>query len=283
MRYDLAADFSDQGVPPFRSYPPSRLQRIAITLGHRLPQNYAGQRAAGWIRRIVQATANAPVDVEVLGIRMRLRLNDNSCERRLMVTPHFFEPASLHALGQQFRPGFRFVDVGANVGTYSLLAARAGGNNAKVLAIEPNPGLTKRLRENAALNGLDIIVEQVAASDRNGKVTLRRDSNNLGASTLVANVNVRSQAPPLEVIGAKILDVVGKHGFDRIDAMKLDIEGGEDKALMAFLKEAPKNLWPAFLLIEHNRDVWQWDLEAELVERGWRRLDNGENLMFERS
>lgn len=283
VRYDNAAELLDQGVPTFQSYPPNRLQSLAIGVGRRLPNAYLGQRMAGWIRGMMQATARQPVDVEVLGMRMRLRLADNSCERRLLVTPHFFEPDSLAALAARIGPGFRFVDVGANVGTYSLFAATRGSPNAKILAIEPNPRLTKRLRENAILNGFDIAIAQVAAGDFNGVMMLRRDGNNLGASTMVPEVAVRRQEPPLEVGCAKILDLVIQHRFERIDAMKLDIEGGEDKALMAFLEEAPRHLWPSFLLIENNSGVWRWDLSSELVKRGWSPVESRENLMFERS
>lgn len=282
MRHDIAAEHLERGVPPFSSYPPNRLQRLAIGLGHRLPHNYAGRRAAGWIRRLMQATARTPVDVEVLRMRMRLRLDDNSCERRLMVTPQYFEPVSLHELQRRIEPGFHFVDVGANVGTYSLIAANGGGRSAKILAIEPNQALTERLRENAILNGCNIAVEQVAASDTNGSLTLRLDENNLGASTLLPHANARRQERPLDVSGVKIIDLIRKHGFEKIDAMKLDIEGVEDTVLMAFINEAPEHLWPKFLLIEHNKDIWQCDLEAELVNRGWRQVPSNENLLLER-
>ncbi len=279
----MAAEHLEKGFPPFDSFPPSRLQRLAIGLGQWLPPTYAGRRAAGWIRGFVQASADAPVDVEVLGVRMRLRLNDNSCERRLLVTPHFFEPDSLQELARRVGPDIRFVDVGANVGTYALLAAQAGGDRAKVLAIEPNPGLTQRLRENTFLNGFNIAIEEFAAADFNGTMTLRRDGNNLGASTMVPKVKVRWQEPPMEVQCAKIFDLVAKHGFDRIDIMKLDIEGGEDKALMSFLKEAPEHLWPAFLLIEDSSDVWTLDLRSELLNRGWSHVEGSGNLMFARN
>lgn len=278
----MAAEHLGKAFPPFHRFPPSRSQRLAIRLGQRLPPTYLGQRVAGWIRGYVQASAESPVDVEVLGVRMRLRLNDNSCERRLFVTPHFFEPASLNQLSRRLKANVRFVDVGANIGTYALLAAQAGGKGAKVLAIEPNPNLVNRLRENIFLNDFEVAVEQVAASDFNGKTTLRRDGNNLGASSTVPKVKVRWQEPSMDVDCAKIFDLVRKHGFDRIDVMKLDIEGGEDRALMAFLIEAPEHLWPRFLLIEESSDVWKWDLKSELVSRGWSPVQGRGNLMFER-
>lgn len=279
---NLTAQQLENAVVPYGSYPLNRSQRWAINLGRRLPNNYAGRRAAGWIRYLVQATARTPVDMEVLGMRMRLRLGDNACERRLLVTPQYFEPVSLYELRQRVEPGFHFVDVGANVGTYSLLAASRGQECAKILAIEANPGLTKRLRENAILNGFKIAIEQVAASDRDGRATLRLDENNLGASTLLSHVNVRGRSRQIEVHAAKLFDLVCKHGFARIDAMKLDIEGHEDSVLMAFINEAPEELWPKLLIIEHNKNIWKCDLEAELLKRGWRQIRSNENLLLVR-
>ena len=66
------------------------------------------------------------------------------------------------------------IDVGAYTGLYSIIAAQAG---APVLAIEPNPSAVDRLHENAAINGVDIDVNQIALSDRPGPINLHLKGN----------------------------------------------------------------------------------------------------------
>lgn len=72
---------------PFGTFRPTRLQDIVRDIGGRLPRNWPGRRFSGWLNYLMQTTYRRPVDVVVLGQRMRLHLDNNSCERRLMVTP----------------------------------------------------------------------------------------------------------------------------------------------------------------------------------------------------
>ena len=65
--------------------------------------------------------------------------------------------------------------------------------------------------------------------------------------------------------------ILDEAGVTRIDALKIDIEGFEDRALIAFFKEAPQTLWPRAVVIEHlSRDEWQQDCIADMIARGYR-------------
>ena len=79
----------------FGTFPVTRLQHCVTGLGRTLPRNRVGRRLSGWLRALAQGTAAGPVDMEVLGVRMRLYLDNNASERRLLVTPHFFDPNDL--------------------------------------------------------------------------------------------------------------------------------------------------------------------------------------------
>lgn len=272
-----------QRTAEFLTYAPSPLQRFCVAIGGRLPHGWLGKRVSGWLRALLQATSGAPVDMEVLGVRMRLNLKDNSCERRLMVTPQFFDPDELAALKSRLHRGFSFVDVGANVGAYSLFVARHCAH-AHVLAVEPHPAILSRLKENIALNGFDIPVEAAAVSDFLGTMTLYTDSNNLGATTMQTDNPVRGERGKIEAPVRPLFDIVKKHGFDHIDAMKLDVEGGEARALMPFLEQAPEGLWPSMLIAENNEAKWECDLIGELQQRGWKfeRETRGSNFIMVR-
>src|SRR5687767_10821855 len=83
------------------------------------------------------------------------------------------ELAVQQAVVDSLRPGDVFVDVGANIGFFSLLAARAVGPDGRVIAIEAVSELAAAVRANAALNGFtQIEVVEAAASDAAGEVEL---------------------------------------------------------------------------------------------------------------
>lgn len=254
---------------PFGTFRPTRLQDIVRDIGGRLPRNWPGRRFSGWLNYLMQTTYRRPVDVVVLGQRMRLHLDNNSCERRLMVTPQFFDPEELAVLRERMHPGFQFVDLGANVGTYSVFVGMLAGPGARVLAVEPQEALLPRLRANIALNGLDVTIAPVAVGDREGTIEFAVDSNNLGFTSVNTARRGRAEPKIVSLPMRKLLDLVQEHGFERIDALKADIEGAEDLALLPFFDAAPRTLWPRLLIIENNVREWRRDCIAEIAARGY--------------
>lgn len=114
------------------------------------------------------------------------------------------------------------VDVGANVGTLALSAARLVGPGGKVYAIEAHPRIFSYLRGNAALNGFDNVeLYNVALDARDGVVRFSDDRYDDGANSVVA-----AAAPaPFEVAARRLDDVVPSGG--PIALLKLDVEGYE--------------------------------------------------------
>jgi FkbM family methyltransferase len=259
-------------IDPFGTYRPNRFQDLARDIGRRLPRSWSGKRISAWLRSILKSTAHQPIDVMVLGHRMRLHMGDNACERRLMVTPQFFDPEELAILRSAIRPGFQFIDLGANVGTYSLLVAHRAGPGARVLAIEPQAVILERLRENIALNNLDIMVAPVAVSDHEGIIEFKTDENNLGGTSIHLDRKGRGDHSLKRFPARKLLNLVQEHGFARIDALKADIEGAEDVALIPFFDEAPRSLWPRLMIIEVNGREWRRDCVAHLIGLGYTAL-----------
>jgi len=267
-------------IQPFGTFPPNRLQNAVRNIGRRLPRNWPGKRFSGWLRFLLQATSSQPIDVTVLGQRMRLRLRDNACERRLMVTPQFFDPVELEILRSVVRPGFQFVDLGANVGAYSIFVGRLAGPDARILAIEPQDTMLARLRENIALNGLDIRIAAVAVADREEVAEFAVDLNNFGYTSLNLNRRGRGERRVIRLPVRKLLGVIKEHGFERIDALKADIEGAEDLALISFMEEAPPSLWPKLIIMENGAQEWRRDCVAFLLERGYERVWGRGNIVL---
>jgi FkbM family methyltransferase len=125
-------------------------------------------------------------------------------------------------------PGMRALDVGANIGYYTLLAANAVGSTGKVYSFECDPANARFLRHNVKLNGVADVVTIVpkAATSHAGVVQLFADRTNSLLSSLV----VEGQATAsIEVESTTVDDAISP--LERIDVAKVDVEGGEVDAI----------------------------------------------------
>jgi FkbM family methyltransferase len=222
------------------------------------------------LRSLLSRVRTAPLDLEVLGQRMRLHPGNNACEKRLIVTPQFFDPDELAFLKTRIKPGFIFVDIGSNVGTYTVFTALRGGPSARVIAIDPNEIVLERLRFNVAANGLENVrVLQTALGDSEGTAELAIDVKNMGGSSLRLDRNSRAGTRLVRVPVRRLLDVVTDEGLPRIDALKIDIEGYEDRVLVPYFNSAPEHLWPGTVIIEKSAGSWETDCLAFLHKTGY--------------
>ena len=125
-------------------------------------------------------------------------------------------------IGGLFPDGGVFIDVGANVGLWSV---HLGPRASKVVAVEANPVTVPELRENIALNGLGNVIEvlEVAAWDSDGELSLLNPS-----ATQDPMAGTMRTVPPeegLELVPCRRLDEV--LDVDRIDLVKIDTEGAD--------------------------------------------------------
>ena len=123
-------------------------------------------------------------------------------------------------------------DVGANAGIFSL-AALAVQRDALIHAFEPTPEIASRLRETAAMNGLNQLdVHEVAVSSHEGRAALRRYRGELGTNEGM-NFTTTPTAADDELVPMICLDrFCVDHAIERIDLLKLDIQGNEHRALV---------------------------------------------------
>ena len=106
-------------------------------------------------------------------------------ERTILLCGQFDEQVE-ETLAAVLRPGAVFYDVGANIGYYTLRAARLVGQAGQVIAFEPHPGACTRLRRNVVLNGLTTVrVFELGLSDTTGEATLHVPAGNAGGASLV--------------------------------------------------------------------------------------------------
>jgi hypothetical protein len=172
--------------PGHGAYAPGLPARIGLALGRRLPAGPDGvARRRGRAPAGAVGLTDGRSDVEALGLKLRLHPKDNLSEKRLFLTPQCFDPVELDALRRFMAPGKVFVDIGANAGAYSLVAAKAGGPSARVIAVEPQREMRRRLMFNARQNDLhNIECSAVALSDYEGEEVLRMVEGNRGGANL---------------------------------------------------------------------------------------------------
>lgn len=281
----LASPLPMKDTQPYGTYAPAGLvARIAERTGRFSPDTWRGRRLALALRRLaITLLRGQPLDVERFGARMRLYPYNNNCEKKVLFTPQFFDPRERALLRERLPADCVFLDIGANIGAYALFVAAFAGPRARILAVEPQPDVFDRLTYNIAQNPFGTVKAVACAlADRAGELTLFIDPRNRGESSLkIVGTNEGAQ---IKVPAMTLLDLVRGEGIERIDAIKLDVEGAEDLILEPFLREAPPGLLPKLLLVENGTDRWQLDLPKHLESHGYREIARTRlNLMFERT
>jgi FkbM family methyltransferase len=143
-----------------------------------------------------------------------------------------YEPGVVRGLEELVRPGWTAVDVGANIGYFTLLMANLVGPQGKVIAFEPLAENFRILRENIQLNGhANVVVENLALMSRTERIELR--SATPGAITWVASVKIdQNSAVESQSVEAVTLDeYVQTKGIAKVDFLKIDVEGAEASVL----------------------------------------------------
>jgi FkbM family methyltransferase len=268
---------------PFGTYHAPRLAQRLIDWTQTLPNTWLGRRLHVLLRHIaIPLLKRAPLDVERLGARMRLMPYNNICDKKVLFAPQFFDPDEMELLRARIGERFTFVDVGANIGAYSLFVAAHAGHNARILAVEPQPDVFDRLTYNIRQNPFGTVkAVACAVADKPGELTMFLAERNRGESSVKI---VGTGEEMIRVPATTLLTLVTQQGFTHLDAIKLDVEGAEDIILEPFFRDAPAALYPSLIIIEKGGGQWQIDLPALLRERGYRLLrETRLNLIFERA
>jgi FkbM family methyltransferase len=189
--------------------------------------------------RPVPDTAQAPSHTEIGPGRTIARLKsghslyvdprDTIVSRRILESGHW-EVWTTMAVLSLLRRGDRVVEVGANLGYYTVLMADRVGPGGAILSLEANPRLAAMIEDSVALNGFQdrVSVLNRAALDKPGPISFVTSTSNSGAG----HVRILAEAPFADAetitIDAVRLDDVCP---DRIDFIRLDAEGCEPQIL----------------------------------------------------
>lgn len=174
-----------------------------------------------WLRALPTLTRNY-LCVSVHGFRLYGSLQHHPL--LYLLANGSYERFTRKLFKRALEPGMRALDVGANIGCYTLLAANTVGSTGRVYAVECDPANLRFLRHNVALNGVTdrvTIVPKAVAND-SGVVRFYSDSSNSVLSSLVVEGETTDA---IEVECTTIDEAIPSH--ERIDVAKIDVEGGE--------------------------------------------------------
>ena len=256
---------NDPSSAPFGALAPNAAQAAIIALAQRTGLKRGAFRPM--LSRLLNLLRSGPLDVKYQGAAFRFYHQGSATERGALLNPDY-NIEELTFLRAHVQGGGVFVDVGANVGTYALALARDVGASGKVIAIEPHPVTHARLSFNHAASGFgQVKLVQAAAGAEDGELLIETDGDNLGASHIVPG---DASGKAIRVPSRRLSRILEEASVARVDALKIDVEGYEDRALIPFFKQAPQALWPRAVVIEHlSKDEWQDDCIADMLARGY--------------
>lgn len=221
-----------------------------------------------------------PFVAELPGSALRFECDLRNALAREVFFTGKYEPQETCLVNALVEPGHVFVDVGANWGYFSFLAAERVGRSGRVVAVEADPRIFEILKRNAALNELpQLTLVPVAAAAKDGTLTLSGYSEaqeNWGISR-VASAERRGEEQLFEVKARALDCLLDELGVGAVDLLKMDIEGAEGFALEGMREGIARHRYRRVLLELHPRELAEHGLDARavasvLVDAGYRGL-----------
>lgn len=194
-----------------------------------------------------------------------------------------WEPNLTHWLSRTLEPGDTFVDVGANVGYYSVLASRLVGERGQVAAVEPAPEFAEAIRTNLELNGCrNVRLVNAAASDRPRRLDFYQPNrfNRGNTTSVLVDPELR---PRFSRESDTLPELLTAREINHARLVKIDVEGAEYAVVRGLLPALPAMREDVELVVEINPELLTKqghtaaDLVAMLGEHGFHayRMPNG--------
>ena len=175
--------------------------------------------------------------------------------------------------GQELVSGATVIDIGANIGCFSILAANLVGPEGRVIAVEPDASTYAQLVRNVSLNGLsNVTAVNCAVGGRNGTITLHSDPNRL-FSSVFSSVNGRAvQGRDQEVQMMTLNELMDAHHVERCDYLKLDCEGAEHEIIAGMSQDTARRIGQITMEVHKVPDCDPRQLGSCLEGLGYRRV-----------
>lgn len=249
---------------PFGRYRPNLLQTIIIKLTYGTILGRGNMRR--WLSYLI-ARLGKPLDISREGANYRLYLDNNLIDFGLLLRKGY-NGVELAFLRKHLDQDSVAVDIGCNLGLYTLQLATTG---AQVVAIDPNPLMINQLQFNVDASAMDnVSIFKCAVGDTISKADLHIRRDDLAIVAVVASETGSVLVQPLE-------HILQQAGAERIDALKIDVEGYEDKALAPFLMNCSEQMLPKRIVIEEQSELDHPECQKAFKQRGYKLMQRTRN------
>lgn len=199
----------------------------AMLFDTRLPYIKGMRLVRNKVTQLLAPTLNLPRTIQTrYGFEMRVTNIEDDIDRNLYFTGTY-EAGTLHMLQKLLRPGDTFIDVGANIGLMSVLAATCVGPQGQVYAFEPEPDTFSLLQRNIGLNELtNVVMTNKGLGSQTGAAKIYSNRHdNRGMASFLKNQPEATAVTDVPVI---TLDAfVEAQQIERVHVIKIDVEGWE--------------------------------------------------------
>lgn len=199
---------------------------MLISLAQSSPENFFGQQIAQLIRKVM-GYKKGYIDTHVEGYSFRGQIAGNNSERKYLFMPWRFDKKEKEYIYANLPIDGVFIDIGANVGIYSLWALSTMGDNGIIVSFEPNSEAFCRLEFNLLTNlkmagkNIQIFLKNKCISDRESQLELHIDPKNLGGASLVLHKHEKNK---ITVDCCCLLDALNELNIKKMDLLKLTLK-----------------------------------------------------------
>ena len=192
------------------------------------------------------------VPTSCFGFKMILNPMDRG-EEQLLLGCQLYNYREMGFMKEFLREGDAFLDLGAHIGMFTLVASRAVGQTGKVVSLEPNPQSYHRLCQHLEMNSIkNVIALNVAASDKEEICTMGlTQEDQAGTNSLLFNELRPQESPSTSIESYPLADILRQCDISVIRGAKIDIEGYEYRVLKEFFSHTTKEFYPEFVIVEY--------------------------------
>ena len=240
LAFNEQLDKKDFTEYQFGSFKPNLYQRILIFIANKTFFKRGFFRIK--FTQLIMSLTKGPLDIHFRNCAFRIYGENNLIEYGILLNPKYNQ-TDIDFLLEDSKSNSNFVDLGCNIGLYSLPLASSAPNGT-VISIDANPLMQSRLSFNANSSGIkNIQIICSAVSDKTGEGSLLIRKND----TAIVSVNEDIKG---SIKIDKLENIIREQGLKSIYGLKIDIEGHEDKALVPFLLNVDEDLLPKRIVIE---------------------------------
>ena len=175
-----------------------------------------------------------------------------------------YEPYETELILKQVNKGDIIVDVGANIGYYTILFADKVGKKGKVIAIEPDPINFEILQKNIKENNLfNVVAVQAAVGKENKKMNIYESEENYGDHRMWGDGGRKT----VSVFCRRLDDLLKDLGYEKIDLMKVDTQGWEPEVFAGAKKTIEKDL--PIIFFEYSPASYKLAKLSEMEMMSW--------------